>query len=64
MLYLCGKQVLLKAMKSWIGEGGKALSVGASDTNIVLPVELAATKKLRKMTSAEAATFLVKVKAH
>ena len=49
MLYLCDNQALLKAVKRWVGEGGKATLVGAPDA---------------ERTTAGAATFLVKVKAH
>ena len=60
MLYLCDNQALLKAVKRWVGEGGKATVVGAPDTDILL----GAIEELRKRTTAGAATFLVKVKAH
>jgi len=60
MLYLCDNQALLKAVKRWVGEGGKATSIGAPDADI-LPE---AIEELRKRTTAGAATFLVKVKAH
>jgi len=60
MLYLCDNQALLKAVKRWVGEGGKAKLVGAPDTDILLE----AIKELRKRTTAGAATFLVKVQAH
>jgi len=60
MLYLCDNQALLKAVKRWVGEGGKATLVGAPDANIFLE----AIEELRKRTTAGAATFLVKVKAH
>jgi len=36
MLYLCDNQALLKAVKRWVGEGGKATSVGAPDADILL----------------------------
>jgi len=36
MLYLCDKQALLKAVKRWVGEGGKATLVGAPDADILL----------------------------
>jgi len=36
MLYLCDKQALLKAVKGWVGEGGKATLVGAPDADILL----------------------------
>ena len=60
MLYLCNNQALLKAVKRWVGEGGKATLVGAPDANI----SPEAIEELRKRTTAGAATFLVKVKAH
>jgi len=36
MLYLCDNQALLKAVKRWVGEGGKATLVGVPDANILL----------------------------
>jgi len=60
MLYLCDNQALLKAVKRWVGESEKATLVGATDANILLE----AIEQLRKRTTAGAATFLVKVKAH
>ena len=60
MLYLCDNQELLKAVKRLIGKDGKATLVGAPDTDILLE----AIEELRKRTTAGAATFLVKVKAH
>ena len=55
MVYLCDNQALVKR---WIGEGGKATLVGAPD------ILLEAIKELQNRTTAGAATFLVKVKAH
>jgi len=60
MLYLCGNQVLLKAVKRWVGEDRKATLVGVPDADILLE----AIAELRKRTTAGAATFLVKVKTH
>jgi len=60
MLYLCDYQALLKAVKRCVGEGGKATLVGAPDADILLE----AIEELRKRTTAGAATFLLKVKAH
>jgi len=60
MLYLCDNQALLKVVKRWVGEGEKATLVGAPDADILLE----AIKELRKRTTAGAATFLFKVKAH
>jgi len=60
LLYLCGNQSLLKAVKRWIGEGGKATLVGAPDADILA----AAIEILRKRIAAGTAAFLVKVKAH
>jgi len=42
MLYLCHNQALLKTVKGWVGEVGKAPLVGAPDANILLE----AVKKL------------------
>jgi len=60
MLYLCDNPALLKAVKRWVGESGKATFVGAPDADILLE----AIEELRKRTTAGAATFLVKVKVH
>ena len=53
-------QTLLKAVTRWVGEGGKATLVGAPDADILLE----AIEDLQKRTTAGAATFLVRVKAH
>jgi len=50
MLYLCDDQALLKAVKRWVCEGGKATLVD---------ILLEAIEELRKRTTAGAATFLV-----
>ena len=60
LLYLCDNQSLLKAVNRSIGEGGKAMLVGARDADILA----AAIEILRKGIAAGTATFLVKVKAH
>jgi len=60
LLYLCDKQALLKAIKRYVGEGEKSKLVGAPDADFLLE----AIEELRSRTSAGAATFLVKVKAH
>jgi len=60
MLYLCDIQALLKAVKIRLGEGGEGTLVGAPDTYMLLE----AIEELRQRTTAGAATFLVKVKAH
>ena len=60
MLCLCDNQALLKALKRWVGEGGKVRPEGPPDANILLE----AIQELRKRKTAGEATFLVKVKAH
>ena len=60
MLYLCDYQALLKAVKTWEGENGKATLVKTPDVDILRE----AIEELRKRTTAGAAMFLVKVKAH
>ena len=62
LLCSCDNQslALLKAVNRWIGEGGKATLVGATDADIMA----AAIETLRKRIAAGTATFLVKVKAH
>ena len=52
ILYLCDNQALLKAVKRWAGEGGKATLVGAPDADNLLE----AIEELRKRTTAGAAT--------
>jgi len=59
MLYLCNNQALLKAVKRWVGEVGKAMLGGAPDADI----SWEAIAELQKRTTIGAATFLVKVKA-
>jgi len=44
----------------WVREGGKEMLVGVPDADILRE----AIEKLRNRTTAGAATFLVKVKAH
>jgi len=36
ILYWCNNQALLKAVKRWVGEGGKARLVGVPDADILL----------------------------
>jgi len=60
VLYLGDNQALLKAVKRWVGEGRKATLVRALDAYILLET----IQELQKRTTAGAATFLVKVKAH
>jgi len=59
-LNLCDNQVLLKAVKRCVAEGGKATLGGAPDANILLE----AIEELQKKTTAGAVTFVVKVNAH
>jgi len=60
MLHLCDSQALLKDVKRWVGEGGKTTLIGAPFADILLEE----IEEFHKRTSAGAATFLVKVKAH
>jgi len=48
MLYLCGNQALLKAVKKWVGEGGTATSVGAPDADILLEAIESSEKEQQK----------------
>jgi len=50
----------VKAVKRWVGEGGKVTLVGWPDADTLRE----AIEELRKRTTAGAATFLVKVNAH
>jgi len=36
MFYLCDNQALLKAVKRWVGKGGKATLVAAPDADVLL----------------------------
>ena len=58
--FLCDNQVLLNAVKRWVGEGGKAILLGAPDADILREF----IEEPWKGTTAGAATFLVKVKAY
>jgi len=51
MLYLCDKQALLKAVKGWVGEGGKATLVGAPDADIFTGSNRRAPKKNNSRSS-------------
>jgi len=53
-------QMLPKAVKRWVDDGGNGTLVGAPDADILRE----AIEGLQKRTTAGAATFLVKVKAH
>jgi len=55
---LCDNQSLLKAVKTWVGEGGKATLVGAPDANFLLE----AIEEIRKRTTAEQRRFWSKWK--
>jgi len=50
---LCDNQALLKAVKRWVGEGGKTTLVGAPDADILLE---AIEELPKRTTTAEAAT--------
>jgi len=60
MLYLCDNQALLKAVKRWVGEGGKARLVGAPNADILLD----AIEELRKRTTAGADPSMVTALQH
>jgi len=53
MLYWCDNQALLKSVKRWVGEGGKATLVGAPDADILLE----AIEELRKEQQQEQRRF-------
>jgi len=59
ILDFCDNQAKLKAVKRWVGKGGKAKLVRAPDANILRE----AIEELSKRTTAGAAMFLVKMKA-
>jgi ribonuclease HI len=60
VLILCDNESVLKAIKKWIGQGGRATLANAPDADILREI----VELLRTRIEAGRATFFVKVKSH
>ena len=60
VLILCDNESVLKVIKKWIGQGGKATLANAPDADILHEI----LTRLRARIEAGRATFFVKVKSH
>jgi ribonuclease HI len=60
VLILCDNESVLKVIKKWIGQGGRATLADAPDADILREI----LELLRARIEAGRATFLVKVKSH
>ena len=59
-LLLCDNEAVLRVIRKWVGQGGKATLATAPDTDILWEIICLLTQRVR----AGRATFLVKVKSH
>ncbi len=59
-LLLCDNEAVLRVIKKWVGQGGKATLATAPDADILREIVCLLTQRVR----AGRATFLVKVKSH
>jgi ribonuclease HI len=60
VLLLCDNTAVLRAIKKWKGQGGKATLATAPDADILQEIVCLLTQRVR----AGRATFLIKVKSH
>jgi len=60
VLILCDNESVLKAIKKWIGQGGRATLANAPDADILREI----VELLRTRIEAGQATFFVQVKSH
>ena len=60
LLVACDNEAVLKVIRKWVGQGGKATLATAPDADILRDV----LGQLHNRIQAGAATFLVKVKSH
>jgi ribonuclease HI len=60
VLLLCDNEAVLRVIKKWVGQGGKATLATAPDVDILQEIILLLTQRVR----AGRTTFLVKVKSH
>jgi ribonuclease HI len=59
-LLLCDNEAVLRNVKKWVGQGGKATLATAPDADILREIVCLLTQRVR----AGRATFLIKVKSH
>ena len=59
-LSLCDNEAVLRVIKKWVGQGGKAMLAKAPDADILREIVCLLTQRVR----AGRATFLIKVKLH
>jgi len=59
-LLLCENEAVLKVIKKWVGQGGKATLATATDADILQEIVCQLTQRVR----AGRYTFLIKVKSH
>jgi len=59
-LLLCDNEAVLKIIKKWVGQGGKATLATAPDADVLREIVCLLTQRVR----AGRATFLIKVKSH
>jgi ribonuclease HI len=59
-LLLCDNEAVLRVIRKWVGQGGKATLATAPDADILREIVCLLTQRVR----AGRATFLVKVKSH
>jgi ribonuclease HI len=59
-LVLCDNEAVLRVIKKWVGQGGKATLATAPDADILREIVCLLTQRVR----AGRATFLIKVKSH
>ena len=60
VLLLCDNEAVLRVIKKWVGQGGKATLATATDADILQEIILLPTQRER----AGRTTFLVKVQSH
>jgi ribonuclease HI len=59
-LLLCDNEAVLRVIRKWVGQGGKATLATAPDADILREIICLLTQRVR----AGRATFLIKVKSH
>ena len=59
-LLLCDNEAVLRVIRKWVGQGGKATLATAPDADILREIVCLLTPRVR----AGRATFMVKVKSH
>jgi len=59
-LLLCDNKAVLRVIRKWVGQGGKATLATAPDADILREIIFLLTQRVR----AGRATFLIKVKSH